>query len=254
MLPLRDDNPTLLVPVFTIGLIVANVAVWLWVEGAGMSSAVLGRTVCAYGMIPAEVTHTTSGYTGINLGPGVPSCTFGGLTWQAAFTSMFVHGGWLHLIGNMWFLWLFGNNVEDSMGHFRFLVFYFLVGASAAAAHVLAGPDSMVPTVGASGAISGVMGAYLVLYPRIRVRTLFIFVIIIRVVSLPAWAVLIFWFATQVLAGYTNSVAQSGVAIWAHIGGFLAGIALVKFFENRNLVQVRTARVHPPGPGPLGGR
>ena len=240
MFPLRDDNPTLLVPAVTIGLIAANVAVWLWVQGAGVSTEVVGRTVCSFGMIPAEITHQTGGFTGIDLGPGVPPCTFGGLSWQAAFTSMFLHGGWVHLIGNMWFLWLFGNNVEDSLGHLRFLLFYFLVGASAAAAHVLSGPGSMVPTVGASGAISGVMGAYLVLYPRIRIQTLFFFVIFFRILSVPAWVVLIFWFATQVLAGYTNSVAQSGVAIWAHVGGFVAGLLLVKLFENRSLVQARS--------------
>jgi len=243
LFPLRDENPTLLVPVVTIGLIVANVGVWLYLQGAGMSQGGLGSSVCAYGLIPAEVTGLTEGYTGIDFGPGAPPCVFGGLTWQAALTSMFLHGGWVHLISNMWFLWLFGNNIEDSMGHLRFLLFYALAGLAAAAAHVLSGPGSMVPTVGASGAISGVMGAYLVLYPRVRIRTLFFIVFLIRVQAVPAWMVLILWFATQLLAGYTDAVAQAGVAFWAHIGGFVAGVLLVKPFENRKLVRARSARV-----------
>jgi len=243
LLPLRDENPTLLVPVVTIGLIVVNVAVWLYVQGAGMSQDVLGRSVCAFGMIPAEITGRLGDYTAIDLGPGVPPCAFGGLTWQAALTSMFMHGGWVHLLSNMWFLWLFGNNVEDSMGHLRFGVFYLLAGGAAAAAHTLANPGSMVPTVGASGAISGVMGAYLVLYPRIRIQTLFFVFIFIRVIPVRAWVVLILWFGTQLLSGYTDAVTSSGVAFWAHIGGFIAGVLLVKPFENRALVRARRGRV-----------
>lgn len=240
MIPLRDENPTLLLPLVTIGLIVANVGAWLYLQGAGMSPEVLGDSVCSWGMIPAEVTGSTGGYTGIELGPGVPPCSFGGLTWQASLTSMFLHGGWVHLLANMWFLWLFGNNVEDSMGHVRFLVFYLLVGLGAAGAHVLSDPASMVPTVGASGAISGIMGAYLLLYPRVRIKTLFFFLFFFRVGVVPAWLVLIVWFASQLLAGYTNSVAQAGVAFWAHIGGFVAGALLVKLFEDRQLVQARS--------------
>ena len=246
MFPLRDDNPTLLVPGVTIALILANVVVWLYVQGAGMSTEVLGQTVCSYGMIPAEITNSTGEYSGIELGPGIPPCTFGGLTWGGAFTSMFLHGGWVHLIANMWFLWLFGNNVEDSMGHFRFLVFYLLVGAGAAAAHVLSAPGSMIPTVGASGAISGIMGAYLVLYPHIRIQTLFVFVIVLRVLPVPAWLVLILWFGSQLLAGYTDSVAQAGIAFWAHIGGFVAGVVLVKLFEDRRRVAARLAHLSVP--------
>lgn len=241
LFPLRDENPTLLFPVVTIALIVVNAAVWLLVQGGGTDAGVLGETVCALGLIPAEITGSTGGYRGIELAPGLPPCTFGGLVWGGALTSMFLHGGWVHLISNMWFLWLFGNNVEDSMGHGRFLAFYLLTGAGAAAAHVLSGPSSMVPTVGASGAVSGVMGAYLVLYPRIRIRTLFVFVVILRVLAVPAWLVLILWFASQLLAGYTDSVAQAGVAFWAHVGGFLTGVALVKLFENPALVRARVA-------------
>jgi membrane associated rhomboid family serine protease len=157
-------------------------------------------------------------------------------------TSMFLHGGWMHLIGNAAFLWVFGNNVEDSMGRVRFLLFYVLCGLAAAAAQVAIDPASPVPMVGASGAISGVMGAYLVLYPRARVKMLFIIIFIIRIIPLPAWLVLLYWFGLQVVAALPQlSGAQenvpAGVAVMAHIGGFIAGIVLVKLFENRKLVE-----------------
>jgi membrane associated rhomboid family serine protease len=155
---------------------------------------------------------------------------------------MFLHGGWLHLIGNMWFLWIFGNNVEDSMGHIRFLLFYLICGAVAALAHVLSAPGSGIPTVGASGAISGVMGAYLLLYPRVRIYTLFIIIFFIRVIPVPAFVILLYWFAIQVLSGM-SSMAGAGVAFWAHIGGFVAGVVLVKLFENRQLVEARRKHV-----------
>jgi membrane associated rhomboid family serine protease len=168
----------------------------------------------------------------------------GGLTWGALFTSMFLHGGWMHLIGNLWFLWIFGNNVEDSMGHGRFLVFYLLTGTVAAVSHVISAPESALPMVGASGAISAIMGAYLVLYPRARVHTLFIIIIFIRVFPLPAWFFLLYWFSIQ-LASSALPVAGGGggVAFWAHIGGFLAGLALVKLFKNPALVNAKRAGV-----------
>jgi membrane associated rhomboid family serine protease len=160
------------------------------------------------------------------------------------FTSMFLHGGWGHLLGNLMFFWVFGNNVEDSMGRFRFLVFYLICGVAAAAAHILVQPSSPLPTVGASGAISGVLGAYLVLYPKIRVNMLFIFVIFFKVIAIPAWVVLVFWFLWQVITGLPELMAvrpdvSGGVAVWAHIGGFVAGMVLIKLFENRTLVARR---------------
>ncbi|HVR70544.1 MAG TPA: rhomboid family intramembrane serine protease, partial [Vicinamibacteria bacterium] len=157
--------------------------------------------------------------------------------------SMFLHGSWLHLIGNMWFLWLFGNNIEDSMGHLRFLAFYLLCGLAATGAHILSAPGSWVPTVGASGAISAVMGAYLVLYPRVRIQTLVILVIYVRVFPLPAWVILGQWIAIQVLAGANTPAAEAGVAFWAHIGGFAAGLLLVKPFQMRKLVEAKRAHV-----------
>jgi membrane associated rhomboid family serine protease len=239
LFPLRDENPTVLFPVITMLLIIANVAVWVYFQGAGLNQSILAGSVCRWGAIPGEIMGSVRAYDAVRLAPGVPACEFGGITTGALFTSMFLHGGWMHLIGNMWFLWLFGNNVEDSMGHLRFLVFYIVVGLLAGLAHVLSAVDSPVPTVGASGAISGVMGAYLLLYPRVRIRTLFIFIIFFRIIPIPAWAVLIYWFAIQVLSGWATPVGGGGVAFWAHIGGFIAGVVLVKFFENPVLVDAR---------------
>ena len=244
--PLRDDNPTLKTPVVTILLILANVLVWLYLQGAGFSMNVLGATVCRYGMIPAEVTNLTGEYGAIEFSPALPPCVLGGLESAGVVTSMFLHGSWVHLIGNMWFLWLFGNNIEDSMGHARFLVFYLLVGTAAGVAHIVSSPASLIPTVGASGAISGVMGAYLLLYPRVRIQTLFVFIVLLRVIPVPAWLVLILWFGLQVLAGYTTPVDTGGVAVWAHVGGFLAGVVLVKAFVVRDLYEARQPRTRLP--------
>jgi membrane associated rhomboid family serine protease len=174
--------------------------------------------------------------------PGAPPCIFQPHRYQTVLTALFLHGGWLHLIANMWFLWLFGNNVEDSMGHLRYLAFYVLAGVLAAAAHIVSDPASPVPMVGASGAVSGLMGAYLVLYPKVRIHTLFIIVFIIRIIPVPAWIVLLFWFAIQLASGYFAS-GHVGVAFWAHVGGFVAGVALVKLFENRTLVEARRRRI-----------
>jgi membrane associated rhomboid family serine protease len=228
--PLHDDNPTELFPLFTLAIIAACVAVWIYVQGAGFSEQALNGSVCTLGAIPAEITG--------RLGARGP-CPQGGLTWQALLTSMFLHGSWVHLIGNMWFLWIFGNNVEDSMGRFRFLVFYLLTGLVAASTFVFFNPTSATPLVGASGAISGVMGAYLVLYPRARVDTLFFFLIFFRVIPVPAWIILGYWFLIQLLSSASTSGAGAGVAYAAHVGGFLAGVVLIPFFANRKLVRAR---------------
>jgi membrane associated rhomboid family serine protease len=239
VIPLRDDNPTLLTPVITIAIIILNVAVWIYLQGGGMSERVLAGSVCQLGTIPAELTGRTGGYEGFEF-PGSVPCEFGGFTWFTILTSMFLHGSWLHLIGNMWFLWLFGNNVEDSMGHLRYLVFYLLGGALASGAHIYMNGDSIIPTVGASGAISTVMGAYLVLYPRARIHTLFILFIIIKIFPIPAWFVLGQYLVMQLLSSsIAASPTSGGVAVWAHIGGFATGALLVKLFENRTLVEAR---------------
>nr|NIS02428.1 rhomboid family intramembrane serine protease [Gemmatimonadota bacterium]NIT64545.1 rhomboid family intramembrane serine protease [Gammaproteobacteria bacterium]NIU54637.1 rhomboid family intramembrane serine protease [Gemmatimonadota bacterium]NIV21474.1 rhomboid family intramembrane serine protease [Gammaproteobacteria bacterium]NIW38884.1 rhomboid family intramembrane serine protease [Gemmatimonadota bacterium] len=165
-------------------------------------------------------------------GPQV--CQQGGLTWVAVVTSMFMHGSWIHLISNMMFMWVFGNNVEDSMGHFRFLIFYLLCGLAAAAAHVMLNAGSGVPTVGASGAISGILGAYIVLYPQVRVH---VFFPPFWILPMRAYVVLGYWIVIQILMGLAERGMQGGgVAVWAHIGGFFAGLVLVFFFRRPQLV------------------
>jgi len=156
-------------------------------------------------------------------------------------TSMFMHGGWFHLIGNMLFLWVFGNNIEDAMGHVKFLFFYLICGAAAAAAQTFVSPNSIVPMVGASGAISGVLGAYLLLYPKVRVHTLIILPIYITTVAVPAWVMLGYWILIQVLSGLGSlrEVEKGGVAFFAHVGGFVAGFLLVKLFASDEVLQRR---------------
>lgn len=237
MFPLRDENPTELVPFVTVLFIAANALAWLFLQGAGAGDAFVG-SLCAYGTIPGELTGRLAPGMTVPLGPE-HACRTGGLTFETVVTSMFMHGGWMHLIGNMWFLWVFGNNIEDSMGHVRYVVFYLLCGVLASAAHVLTNPGSGVPTVGASGAISGIMGAYLVLYPKVRVHTLVYFGIFVRVIPMTALAVLAIWFGLQLLSGTLASGAAGGVAFWAHVGGFVAGVALIKLFENPMLTDAK---------------
>jgi len=244
MFPYKDDNPTILTPVVTIAIILANVAVWVLAQGLGTEPA-LTRSVCTLGMIPGELLHTVADGTHVPMGPGVECVLGGGSTWYTPLTSMFLHGGWLHLIGNMWFLWVFGNNVEDSMGHIRFAFFYLICGLSAAAAQIVVNPSSTLPMVGASGAISGVMGAYIVLYPRVRVHMLIFLGIFITTVAVPAWMMLGYWFLLQILGGLPMLAKEpgGGTAFWAHAGGFVAGMVLIWLFRNRSLVAARTHSV-----------
>jgi rhomboid family protein len=245
MIPISDDNPTLRTPVMTYALLGAMVAVWLFVEGGGFDAQQLAASVCNLGMVPGELTHRAVLGTGVPIGPQM-ACVVDNdpINLFTPLTSMFLHGGWAHIIGNGLFFWVFGNNVEDSMGRGRFLVFYLLCGLIAAATHVMMQPASPVPTVGASGAISGVLGAYLVLYPRVRVNMLFYFIFFIRIIPVPAWAVLLWWFFVQVVTALPslNSMrpdVSGGVAVWAHVGGFVAGLVLVRLFVNRSLYQRR---------------
>ena len=238
MFPLRDDNPTEIVPIFTVLIIAGTVAVWWYVQGAGLSPATLSTSICALGAIPAEVTGQL-----IRAGIRDAPCQLGGLTWQALVTSIFLHGSWMHLIGNMWFLWIFGNNIEDSMGHLRFAAFYLLTGVLAAAAHIAIAPASTVPMVGASGAISAIMGAYVVLYPRARIDTLFFFVIFVRIVPLPAWIMLGYWIFIQLAGSAVSQQGGGGVAYAAHIGGFAAGLFLIFVFRNPKLVGAKKGGV-----------
>ncbi|MBX3132484.1 MAG: rhomboid family intramembrane serine protease [Gemmatimonadaceae bacterium] len=246
MIPLSDDNPTVRVPVMTILLLTAIGSAWVIIQGAGFRLETLAMSVCNLGMVPAELTGAAP------LGTSVPLtrtllCVVDAepVNWLSPLTSMFLHGSWAHLLGNGLFLWVFGNNVEDVMGRGRFLLFYLLCGLAAAAVHVFVQPASAVPTVGASGAISGAMGAYLVLFPRVRVRMLFIFVIFFRIIPLPAWGVLLWWFVLQLLLGLPDLAALpdsgGGVAVWAHVGGFAAGVLLVRVFQRDDLVAQRRA-------------
>jgi membrane associated rhomboid family serine protease len=233
MFPYRDDNPTLETPLVTFVIIAANAAVWILVQGMGQDPA-LARSVCELGLIPGEFLGRVVPGTSFPLSPG-ETCVLGAPHWFTPLTSMFLHGGWLHLIGNMWFLWVFGNNVEDSMGHVRYLAFYLLCGLAAAATQTFVSPSSIVPMVGASGAISGVMGAYVILYPRVRVHMLvFLFVFVTRIV-VPAYLMLGYWFLLQLLGG-SAAQGEGGVAFWAHVGGFVAGAALIWVFKDPELV------------------
>jgi membrane associated rhomboid family serine protease len=235
--PYHDENQTLRTPVITMTLIAANVLMWLLVQGAG-STLPLARSVCELGLIPGELTASVAPGTRFPMGEGLVCLTDPGRQVPNVLTSMFLHGSWMHLLGNMWFLWLFGNNIEDSMTRPRFLAFYVLTGLGAALAQVASDPASKVPMVGASGAISGVMGAYLVLFPRVRVFTLVPLGFILTTLALPAWVMLIYWAFLQFAGGVTSIVGEQagGVAFWAHLGGFIVGVVLVKVFERRDRV------------------
>ena len=244
MIPLSDDNPTVRPPVMTILILAAIVTVWLVVQGGGLDSTVLAMSVCNLGLVPAELSGAAPVGTSIPLTREL-ACVVDAepLNWATPVISIFLHGGWAHLLGNALFFWVFGNNIEDVMGRGRFLVFFLICGVAAAVAHVLVQPASPVPTVGASGAVSGVMGAYLVLFPRVRVRMLFIFVVFFRVIPLPAWLVLLWWFGLQLLMGLPDLARAGdlggGVAVWAHVGGFVAGVLLIRLFERGDLVARR---------------
>jgi rhomboid family protein len=234
MFPYRDDNPTLATPAVTVLLIIANVAVWVLIQGMG-NEPLLSRSVCELGLIPGEFLGRLPEGFRVPLGPATACLLSDERSWFTPLTSMFLHGGWFHLIGNMWFLWVFGNNVEDSMGHFRYLLFYILCGLAAAATQTYMNPSSPIPMVGASGAISGIMGAYIILYPRVRVHMLvFLFFFITRIV-VPAYVMLGYWFVIQLLGGGFSREA-GGVAFWAHAGGFIAGALLIYLFRDPELV------------------
>ena len=244
MFPFHDENKTLHPAYVTIVLIAINVLAWLFLEGAGLADHV-ARAVCDLGLIPGELTGMLPPGTRLPLGEGLVCLTDPGRQISNVITSMFLHGSWMHLIGNMWFLWLFGNNVEDSMGHVRYVIFYLLCGIAAALAQVAANPTSGLPMVGASGAISGVMGAYLLLYPRVRVYVFVFLGFFVTTIALPAWTMLLYWFALQFIGGLAGLAAAEeggGVAFWAHAGGFVAGIVLIKLFARRDYIEAHQSQ------------
>ena|SRR6185503_2835945 len=223
MIPLRDRNPSGIFPVVTLALILVNVAFFLYEVHLGPA---LMTFLKHHALIPAEVTGTLR-YHQVTVSDTV----------EPFFTSMFLHGGWLHLITNMWFLWIFGDNVEDTLGTFRYVIFYFLCGLAAALTQYAIQPQSPVPMLGASGAIAGVLGAYAVLFPGARVLTLVPIFLFIQILEIPAIVILGYWFLLQILSGSMAAVApgQGGVAFWAHIGGFVAGMVLVLLLRPRRV-------------------
>ncbi|MEO1035644.1 MAG: rhomboid family intramembrane serine protease [Pseudomonadota bacterium] len=233
MLPIRDDNPQIYTPFVTYGLIIMNALAWFGLQGFGTDPA-LGESICRLGLIPADLLGTVNQ---IDVRAPVPCRIDGRSDWITVVSSMFMHGGWMHILGNMWFLWIFGNNVEDAMGSVRFAVFYIVCGLAAAAAQIVADPASAIPMVGASGAIGGVMGAYIVLYPRVHVHMFIFLGVIFTTIAVPAVAMLGYWVLLQVLGGLTSLGSEGGgVAFWAHLGGFIAGAILIFVFKNERLL------------------
>ncbi len=236
MIPIRDDIPSRSYPVVTVILIVLNVLAFFYELLLGPVE--LRRFFYAYAVVPAK--YFTSGY--VEWWGAVREYEMTELI-LPIFTAMFLHGGWLHLGGNMLYLWIFGDNVEDRMGHFRFLIFYLLCGVLATAAHVVTNANSHVPSLGASGAISGVLGAYFMLYPQARVVTLVPIWIFLHFIEIPAFFFLGFWFVQQFFYGTLSLSVESaqtgGVAWWAHIGGFVSGAALVHVFKRRAYLRPR---------------
>lgn len=222
MIPLRDDNPTSITPVLTVGLIVVCVLAFFWQLSFGVQQE---RVIYALGLIPAVLFGHAQLPDGVAW--VVPQATL--------FTSMFLHGGWMHLIGNMLYLWIFGDNVEEAMGHARFLMFYLVCGLAAAFAQALPDPQSVIPMIGASGAISGVLGAYLLLFPHARVLVVIPFGFYLHSMSIKAGWVLGFWFVIQLVSSIPAAGQQGGVAFGAHIGGFIAGLLLVPLFKRRGV-------------------
>ena len=245
MFPISDENATLRTPVMTIAILVVTWSVWLLVQGAG-NPVQIAISVCNYGLVPGELTHLARIGDGVLLGVVNGqrlACVIDNdaINVLTPLLAMFLHGSWGHIIGNSLYLWVFGNNVEDSMGRGRFLAFYLLCGLIAAGTHVALSATSPIPTVGASGAISGIMGAYLLLYPRAPIRTYFPPIFLFHV---PAWSMLIIWFVSQVVSALPqvrpfDRDVGGGVAVWEHIGGFVAGLILVRLFSNAEFVRRR---------------
>lgn len=229
MIPIRDDQPRFSTPYVTYFIIALNAMVFLFELSVQLQGPrALNSLVYQFGVVPHHFELALAGSSRYDIAG--QSLTI--------LTSMFLHGGWLHIIFNMWFLWIFGDNIEDHLGHFFYLVFYLVSGFAASVAHILLNINSNVPSVGASGAIAGVMGAYLVLYPKARVLTLVPLIVFFTFWWLPAWIFLGYWFLLQFLSGTATSIAETsssagGVAFWAHVGGFVAGIVLIKILPER---------------------
>lgn len=230
LIPIRDHNPSQKRPYVTYFLLAANILIFISYYGLFADDSALSRFYTDWGMVPAAIASGT-GY-------------------DTLLTHQFLHGGLLHLGSNMLFLWIYGDNVEEAWGHWRFLLFYLACGVFAALAQFMSEPASYVPMVGASGAIAGVLGGYLLLYPRARIDMLLVLIVYFRVIPIPAWLVLGSWFAMQVFAGLDPAASEAGVAYWAHIGGFVAGtlIALPLWLRLGGRAMWATTHGHPPHP------
>ena len=225
MFPLKDDNPTQTKPIVTIALIAICVCIFLYQFSLSHSENTF--IINSFGMKPKELF----------LNPGLTN-------YSTIFSSMFLHGGFMHLIGNMLFLWIYGNNIEDAMGHIKFLLFYFVCGLAAALSQALVTPNSDIPMIGASGAVSGVLSAYLLLYPKARVSTLIFIFFFITVIRIPAGILILIWFATQLINANLTDPNSPGVAWFAHIGGFLMGILLLPFSKEKNIKYFASGNKH----------
>jgi membrane associated rhomboid family serine protease len=231
LFPISDDNPRVRFPLATVVLIALNALAWVGVQGLGDHQA-LAASLCHYALVPGELLGNVPAGTMIPVGQELACELSGAPRPTTLITSMFMHGGWFHILGNMWFLWIFGDNVEDELGPVRFTLFYLVCGLAAAFAQALVNPQSLLPMVGASGAIGGVMGAYALLFPKVRVRLLIILGFYVTTISVPAIYMLGYWFLLQLLQGIPAlGTDQGGVAFWAHMGGFLAGLALAWVFR-----------------------
>jgi len=222
MFPLHDDNPTKVIPYVSYTILIACISIFFWQQSLGQYSQ---NAVYSLGMIPAVIFNLQS----------LPADLVTVPAFATIFTSMFLHGGWMHLIGNMLYMWIFANNIEDAMGHKRFILFYLTCGVAAAMAQAIPNPQSTVPMIGASGAISGVLGAYLLLYPHARVLVVIPIFIFIHTTRISAKWVLGFWFVLQIFNSLTSGDQQGGIAWGAHIGGFVAGMLLIPLFKNKNV-------------------
>ncbi|MCL6629848.1 MAG: rhomboid family intramembrane serine protease [Armatimonadetes bacterium] len=231
MIPLKDENPTQRVPYVLYAIVAFNVVLFLY---NGTLRADYLNPLAGYMLIPREVV------TGVDIGVRTPIPL-----WMTIFTSMFMHANILHIGGNMLYLWIFGNNIEDVLGHFKFLMFYLLSGVGAAVLHIITAPMSIVPTVGASGAIAGVLGAYFYLFPRAKIISLVFFFYYVELVALPASLVLGLWIAIQVVSSLIAPSEGGGIAYTAHVGGFLTGLLLIIVFGGKRLLRRRQSFYHP---------
>lgn len=229
MFPIRDDQPRFSTPFVNYFIIGLNIAVYLLIElpAQFQGARAFNVLIAQFGLIPHDLTRAVAGAPQYPLSANL----------LTIFTSMFLHGSLLHIVGNLWFLWIFGDNIEDYVGHFPYLIFYLLCGVVAALTDIAIDPLSQMPTIGASGAIAGIMGAYIILYPRARVQTLVILIVFITFWWLPAWVFLGYWFLIQFIFTSVTATAANhqtgGVAFAAHVGGFVAGLVMIKIFPRR---------------------